>query len=186
MIREYWTELEPRQRRLASFGAAAVAGILILALVVFPLWDARAKMKKSISANTRKLAEMERIEADYAAADAQIARIKSTLVARRADFTLFAYLEQKAAAAGVKGSIRQMNSLQGVKSPSFEESQIDLKLDKITMRQLADFLYQIESPADLIRIRRITVDKMKESPEYLSAQLLVASYTPVSSGSGGP
>lgn len=186
MIREIWKKLEPRQRNFAVICAAALAVILILALVVFPLWDARAKMKKSITANTRKLAEMEKIDADYAVADAQIARIKSAVLSRQADFTLFAYLEKKALAAGVKGSIRQMNSMQGVKSPSFEESLIDLKLEKITIRQLADFLYQIESPAELIRIRRITVTKMKETPEYVSAQMLIASCTPSSPGPGGP
>jgi hypothetical protein len=47
-------------------------------------------------------------------------------------------------------------------------------------------LYQIESPAEMIRIKRINIDKMKESPDYISAQLLIASYTPASGHPGGP
>ncbi len=185
MIKEIWAKLDPRQRTFAACCAAALAVIALLALVVFPLWDGRTKMKKSIAANSGKLAQVEKIDADFAVADAQISRIKSAVITRRADFTLFSYLEKKAVAAGVKGSIRQMNTLQGARSPSFEETLIDLRLEKITVKQLADFLYEVESPAELIRIKRITVDKMKESPDYLSAQLLIASYMPVSMPDSG-
>ncbi|HLZ18357.1 MAG TPA: hypothetical protein VKO67_02020, partial [Smithellaceae bacterium] len=82
--------------------------------------------------------------------------------------------------------IKQMNSIPGVKSASFEESLVDMKLEKITIRQLSDFLYQVESPSEMIRIKRITISKMKESPEYISAQMLIASYSPSGPRPGGP
>jgi len=47
-----------------------------------------------------------------------------------------------------------MNSAKGLSSASFEESLIDMKLEKITIKQLADFLVIAESPADLIRIKK--------------------------------
>jgi len=186
MIRTAWTKLNTKQRYLVALGAAAVAAVLIFELVVFPLWNARVKMKKSIIVSSQRLEEMIRIDADFAVQDAQISRIKERLARRRADFTLYAYLEKKAIAARVKGSIKQMNSAQGAKSPFFQETLIDLRLEKITIRQLADFLYQVETPAELVRVKRITINKMKESPDYLSAQLLIASYTPASPHPGGP
>jgi hypothetical protein len=53
---------------------------------------------------------------------------------------------------------------------------MDMRLEKITIKQLADFLYFVESPADLVRIKKITINKMKESPEYLNAQLQISSF----------
>lgn len=185
MMRAYFAKLDTRQRYLVAVCAIVVIVALVLALAVFPLWDARAKMKKSIATNTKKLEEMVKIDADFATQDAKISRIRKAMASRRADFTLFSYLEKKAITANVKGSIKQMNSMQGIKSPSFEETLIDLKLEKITIKQLADFLYQIESPSEMIKIKRITVDKMKESPDYISAQILIASYSPASPRSGG-
>ena len=41
------------------------------------------------------------------------------------------------------------------------------------MKQLTDFLYLVESPEEMIRVRRISLVKMKESPEYLSALIQV-------------
>ena len=186
MMKDYWTKLDARQRYLAALCAAAVLVALLLELAVFPMWDARSKMKKSITTYSKKLEEVIKIESEFAVSDAKITRIKNTMASRRADFTLFAYLEKKAIAANVRSGIKQMNSMQGVKSPSFEETLIDLTLEKITIKQLTDFLYQIESPSEMIKIKRITVNKMKESPDYISAQLLIASYTPASLRSGGP
>src|SRR5512145_2178940 len=134
MIKAYWTKLDTRQRYLVAFCAAAVAVALLLSFVVFPVWDAQTKMKKSFSSNSKKLEELVKIDADLTAQTAQISRIKQALAMRRPDFTLFSYLEKKAVAAHVRGSIRQMNSMPGVKSPSFEETLIDLRLEKITSR----------------------------------------------------
>ena len=186
MIKAYFANLDTRQRYLIIFCAVALVIALVLAFAVFPMWDARAKIKKTTSSGLKKLEELVKIDADLTAQEAQISRIKQTLASRRADFTLFSYLEKKAVAVNVRGRIKQMSSVPGVKSPSFEETLIDLRLEKITIRQLTDFLYQVESPAEMIRIKRITIDKMKESPEYISAQLLIASYTPASPHPGGP
>ena len=185
MIKEYWIKLDAKQRYIVAFGAAFVLMALVFEFAVFPLLDAKAKMKKSMAAQSRKLEDMIRLDAELTAQEARISQIKSTLTSRGGDFTLFAYLDKKAIAAGVKGSVRQMNSLQGARSSSFEETLMDLKLEKITLKQLTDFLYQVESPAELIRIKRITVTKMKESPDYISVQLLMASYAPVAPRSGG-
>ena len=184
MIRTTWSNLDAKQRVMITGGAAFVIVAILLAFAVFPLWDARAKMKNTILIQSKKLEEIVKIDADVVSQDAKISRIRNSIASRRSDFTLFSYLENKAVLANVKGGIKQMNSVQGI--PSFEETLVALKLEKITIKQLADFLFQIESPSEMIRIKRITVDKMKESPEYISVQLLIASYAPASSRLGGP
>jgi hypothetical protein len=71
-----------------------------------------------------------------------------------------------------------MNSSRGIQSASFEESLIDMKLEKVTIKQLVDFLYYAESPADLVRVKKIHIVKMKDAPEYLSVQLQISSIQP--------
>jgi type II secretory pathway component PulM len=185
MMREFWTKLDVRQRYIVGGGLIFVIVALLLELIIFPHWDARARLKKTTQSQSKKLAQMVKIDADLAASDAKIAGIKNMMASRRTDFTLFAYLEKKAALANVQGRIKQMNSIQGVRFSSFEETLVDLKLEKITIGQLADFLYQIESTAEMIKIKRITINKMKESPEYISVQLLISTYAPLAPSFGG-
>ena len=94
-------------------------------------------------------------------------------------FALLSYLEKRATDAGVKGNIRSMNLLPPVSTGAYEETTVEMKLDKLTMKQLTDFLYQAELPEEMIRIRRISIVKMKESPEYLSALIQVFTYQPL-------
>ncbi len=176
MIKAFWEKLDEKQRIMVAAAGSLVLLILILQLAVVPFWRAKTKLTKSLTANQKKLEEIRLLDAEFTAQEDAMAKIKNVMSTRGDDFTLFAHLERKAAQANVRGRIKQMNSSKGVKSISLEESVIDMKLEKITIKQLADFLYYVESPADLVRIKKITVSKMKESPEYLNAQLQLSSF----------
>lgn len=127
--------------------------------------------------NKKKLNELAVLDREFGKQQAKIAKIKRVMATRTADYSLFSYVEKKAAQAGIQGNIRSMNSFRGAQTASYEESIVDIKLDKITIRQLTDFLYHAESAADLVRVKRITISKMKESPEYLTAQIQLASFS---------
>jgi type II secretory pathway component PulM len=184
MIKTFWDKLDKKQRYLVAGTAAFVLVALIIKLAIFPLWDAKAKIRQALQINQKKLDEVIKLDAEFAGQEAKITKIKNVMSTRKVDFSLFSFLEKKASQAGVRGNIKYMNSSKGAQSAAFEESLIDMKLEKITIKQLGDFLYYAESPADLVRIKRITVNKMKESPEYLSAQLQIASVQALSSRPG--
>ena len=180
MIKTFWEKLDAKQRKLVAGAAILVLIALILEIAVFPFWEAKAKLTKAIQVNQKKLNEMSKLDAEFTLQEAAMSKIKRSMSARSADFTLFAYLEKKAMQANVRGRIKQMNSSKGIQSLSLEESLIDMKLEKITIKQLTDFLYFVESPADLVKIKKIAINKMKESPEYLSAQLQISSFQTMS------
>jgi general secretion pathway protein M len=179
MIKTLWNKLDAKQRKIVAGAAIFVCIALILEIVVFPFAETREKLTKAIKVNQKKLAEINELSTEFALLEAKTAAIKRSVSMHGADFTLFSYLEKKATQANVRGRIKYMNSSRGTQSSSFEESLVDMKLDKITIKQLTDFLYYAESPADLVRIKKITVNKMKESPEYLSAQLQISSLQPL-------
>ena len=158
---------------------------LIFELGIFPFWDAKVRTRQNIRVNQKKLEEIMKLDAEFTRQEEKTAKIKTVMSRRTADFSLFSYLEKKATQAGVRGNITYMNSSRGAQSTIFEESLIDMKLDKITIKQLTDFLYFSESPSELVKIKRITVSKMKESPEYLSAQIKIVSVVALGARQGG-
>ncbi len=176
MIRNLWNKLDDKQRYLVAGAGGLILIALILELAVFPFWDARTRLSKSMQSSQKKLNELIALDAEFAAQESTMNAINRAMAARGADFSLFGYLEKKASQAYVRGRIKQMNSSKGMQSGSMEESLIDMKLEKITIKQLTDFLYYVESPADLVSVKKITVSKMKESPEYLNAQLQISSF----------
>lgn len=180
MIKEFWNKLDAKQQKLVAGAAIFVVIALIMEIAVFPFWEAKKKLAKAINTNQKKLVEISGLAAEFKEMEVKTSAIKRAAMTHGGNFTLFSYLEKKATQANVRGRIKYMNSSRGTQTASFEESLIDMKLDKITVKQLTDFLYFAESPADLIRIKKITISKMKESPEYLSAQIQISSFQPLS------
>jgi len=175
-MKTFWTKLDERQRYLVAGAAVFVLIALLLEIVIFPFLEAKEKLIKAILVNQKKLTEISKLDNEFSLQESRIAGIKKAMSMRNTDFTLFSYLEKKATQANIKRNIKYMNSSRGTQSASFEESLIDMKLDKITIKQLSDFLYFAESPAGLVKIKKIVINKMKESPEYLSAQLQISSF----------
>ena len=74
--------------------------------------------------------------------------IRRVIERRPPGFALLSYLEKRAADAGVKTNIRSMNLLPPVSTGAYEETAVEMKLDKLTMKQLTDFLYLVELPEE--------------------------------------
>jgi type II secretory pathway component PulM len=185
MIKAFWDKLEKKQRYMVVAAAAFVFFALVLELVIFPFGEAVTKAKRQVAANQIKLEEMIQLDAEFARHRYRMAQIKQVMSTRTSEFSLFSYLEKKAIQARVKGNIKQMNASRGMRSSFFEETLVDLRLEKITVKQLAEFLSSVESPAELVRIKRIAVSKAKGSPEYLSVQMQIVCVTAVNPHQGG-
>jgi len=140
-------------------------------------------VRSAIVASEKALRELSVLGADYVVLRARSEKIKRLIERRPPGFALYSYLEKQADQAAVKTNIRSMNPLKSSSAGVYEETTVEMKLDKVTMKQLVDFLYLVESREEMIRIRRASIYKMKESPEYLSVLIQVITYQPLPTGS---
>jgi hypothetical protein len=181
-MKEFWNTLTGSQKYYLTGGAAFVVLVLAFQLVVSPLWDARKRTINAIATNEKALAQMTLLGQEYGILKIRAEAVQRVLSGRSEGFSLFSHLEKKAGEIQLKPHIKYINPLKGVAAGSFEESSVEMKLDSITMRQLTDFLHRVESPKDFIRISKISISKMRESPEYLTATLQVLTYQPSKPG----
>jgi general secretion pathway protein M len=163
-------------------GAVIAGALLLVQFVLLPYGEERQNVRSAIAASEKVLREIGVLGAEYAVLRQRSEEIKQVLARRQPGFSLLPHLEKRAAEAALKGNIGSMNQLKGVPAEAYEETTVEMKLDKLTMKQLTDFLYLVESPEEMIRIRRISIAKMKEHPEYLSALIQVVTYQPLAPG----
>jgi general secretion pathway protein M len=182
-MKEFWNKLTRTQQYYLMGGAAFVVIFLVFQLLIFPLWDTRQKTLNSIRVNEKVLKEMSVLGAEYSVLKERAAAVQQVLASRPQDFTLFSYLEKKAGEIQLKPNIKYINTLKGSVTEVYEESSVEMKLDSMTMKQLTDFLYLAESPKDFVMISKISINKMKESPEYLTATIQVTTFQPSKTGS---
>lgn len=181
-MKEFWNKLTKSKRYYLIGGAAFVAVFLIFQFLIFPLWDTRQKTLNSIKVSEKVLKEMSVLGAEYSILKERSAAVQRVLGSRPQDFTLFSYLEKKAGEIQLKPNIKYINPLKGSVTGAYEESSVEMKLDSMTMKQLTDFLYLAEAPKDFIRVSKISINKMKESPEYLTATIQVTTFQPSKTG----
>jgi general secretion pathway protein M len=182
-MRQFWDQLTTSQKRMVTVGLVFAGGVLLVQLIIVPYFEARQKVRSAIVAGEKSLRELTTLGAEYGILRQRSEEIRRASERRPPGFTLFSYLEKRAGEAAVKTNIRSLSPLVLAPTGGYEETAAEMKLDKLTMKQLTDFLYQVESPEEMIRVRRITIAKMKESPEYLSALIQVSTYQPQSARS---
>jgi hypothetical protein len=182
-MRHFWDQLTKSQKLTVTAGLIVAVAVLLVQFAVVPYFEARQTVRRAIGANEKVRRELGVLGEEYGIIRQRTEEIRQVIQRRPPGFALLSHLEKRAGDAGVKTNIRSMNPLPSAPAGTYEETAVEMKLDKLTMKQLTDFLVLVESPEEMIRVRRLSLVKMKESPEYLSALIQVSTYQSLSPGS---
>lgn len=175
-MKKYWDNLGSREKLYILAGTGIVILIVLVQFAILPFWEERERVAKAIDAQEKILREMNAQLVEYRVLKRDMDAIQRAMAARPPNFTLYAFVEQKAREAGVRPNVKAINPSRGGSSGTYEEAMADVTLEKITLRQLVQFLYHADSPRDAVRVRKLTVRKSTESPEYLAATVQLATY----------
>lgn len=185
-MKKYWNNLGRRERVAILGGAGIVLAILLVQFAVVPFWEEKARVARALDVQEKVLEEMNAQLAEYRLIQRDMDAIQKALASRPPDFTLYGFVERKTRESGVRQNVRAINPSRGVSAGAYEETIADVSLEKITMRQLVQFLYRADSPRDAVRIRKLTVRQSLESPEYLTATVQLATYQAATAPGPGP
>lgn len=175
-MKEFWNKLGGRQKKTVIAGAAVVALIIFLQFAFLPFIEGKKKMKRSIALNEATLKEVYRLESEYASIKQSVSAIQAALAKRSPDFSLFSFVEKKAGETGVSGNMKSLQPSRPVPAGSFEEVAADIKLEKVTLKQVVDFLAATESADQAIALKKLMVSRNSDNPEYLSVQMQLVTF----------
>jgi len=166
-------QLGKREKLFVQLAVFAVALFCLLQFGIFPVLADRKRLQQSISAKEKGLAEMVRLSREYAALKQQSHTAENVIRKRPPGFTLFSFLEKAADKAGVKRHIKYMKPSSSKGQGGWKETMVEMKLDKISLKRLMDYLYSIELSRNAIQIRRCAVTDNKGEKGTLDAVLQV-------------
>lgn len=165
-----------REKLLVSMAACAVAIFLLLEFLIFPFIDKREVLIRGIEAKKAALEELAALRARYLAYKAGAEGIGDRIQRRQKGFNLFSFLEQAAGRSGVKDHIKYMRPSVLKGSGPFAESMVEMNLDNITLAQLVAYLYVIESPKDVVGIKRMSIKDSESESGYLDVIIQVVTF----------
>jgi general secretion pathway protein M len=170
-------QLAKREKYLVAAGVIVVVLALVIQLLIVPFFEKRERYKNSVTAKQNNLQEMLVLREQYLMLQQDADILSRRLQERPRNFTLFSFLENAAGKAGVKDNIKYMKPSASTGQGPFKESLVEMKLERITLRQMVSYLKLIESPDNLVSIKRISIQSNKKETQFLDAILQVLTFT---------
>jgi len=185
-MKTFWNNLGAREKLYILAGTGIVILIVLVQFAILPFWQERERVAKAIDAQEKILREMNAQLAEYRLLKRDMDTLQKAMASRPPNFSLYSFVERKAREAGVRPNVKAINPSRGMSAGNYEEAMADVSLEKITLRQLVQFLYHADSPQDAVRVRKLNVRKSMESPEYLAATVQLATYQAATGSRTGP
>ena len=170
-------QLAKREKYLVALAGIVIVFALVIQLVIMPFWEKREHYKNSVTVKQNNLAQIGALRQEYLLLQQDSDTLAQRLASRSKNFTLFSFLEKAAGAAGVKDNIKSMKPSASTGRGPFKESLVEMKLERITLGQMVDYLKLIESPTNLVSIKRIAIQSNKKEIQFLDVVLQVLTFT---------
>jgi general secretion pathway protein M len=167
--------LQRREKMAVMLASAALVIFLILELIIFPIIDRRTRLHSLINSQKLTLAEMQSKQEQYNALTRNTRDMENRLKRRAKNFTLFSLIDQLAGKNGIKTNIASMKpNTANLKNSPYGLSTVEMKINALTMDQLAPFLHGIENNNNMVWIKRLSISKGGKNDRLLDVVLQVA------------
>ena len=160
-----------REKLLVWLSVCAVAIFFLLQFIIFPVLEKKSFLERGVKAKEAGLREILKLRDEYETYKKDTYGIQDILGKRKKGFTLFSFLEKAAGEAGVKSHIKYMKPSASKGTGTFKESMVEMKLEGITLQQLVDYLYLVQSRENAVTVKRLSITESKEAAGYLNAIL---------------
>ncbi len=167
--------ISSRDRMMLTVGGVSVLLFLVLQFAIFPLMDKRDRLRQGIAAREKALVEMKELQVQYQQLHSKANILLDQLVGRQSGFSLFSFLEQMAARSEVKKNISYMKPSETADDGPFKEVLVEMKLQAVSLKQLVDFLELVESPENVVALKRVSIQENKKEAATLDVILQVVS-----------
>ncbi len=170
-------KLEKREKQVVTAGVVFLVCFAVFHFLVSPLLQARQQTQKALLHKKEDIQKISQLQEEYYKLQNQAVNIEGRLQQRSPSFSLFSFIEEKATKAKVKQQINSMTPSTSEGEGALRESRVDLKLERISLQQLVDFLKEIESAKDIVVIKRISVQENSREDGALDAVMQIITFT---------
>ena len=117
---------------------------------------------------------MQKLQSEYAALTQSEKTSKSRFRRRPKGFKLYSFLDRLAGKSGIKDRIIYMKpSKKAQKNSPYKISRVEMKLEAISLEQLTNYLYGVETSPNMVDITKISISKKDKKQGLLTAVLQV-------------
>ncbi|MDD3080712.1 MAG: hypothetical protein PHW17_00630 [Desulfobacterales bacterium] len=164
-----------RREKIIVYAAAGFLGLfIIIQFGIVPLMEKRSRLMRGIEVKAIVLEQITALRAEYEAMRSQEDMALERYENRSPDFTLFAFMDQLAGETRIKDHIEYMKPAKTEQKDSpYKISQVEMKLQNITLKQLATYLFRIEASDQMVSVKRMSITKKGKNEKFVDWVLQV-------------
>ena len=166
--------LSRREKLFVLAGGLSILATLLWLGVIAPYRDAVSRLDARIAAAQRDRREMELLRQTIAELRRNIQNAEKK-ISRSGDFSLFAFFEKQVLDIARKENLVHMLPQTPSVRDGFEETSLEVKLEKITLDQMVRLLFAVENADALLQVRNLRIKKRPDKSTLLDVTLNVAS-----------
>jgi hypothetical protein len=170
-------KVNPREKLLLIAGGVVLFFILYYLLAVDMALSRRQKLMLGIAEQKNEIMKIQVLKQKWEEIEASRQDAKGKLSHRPKDFTLLSFLERISRESNIQDKIRYMKPLTPTeenKSPTQLEG-IETEIEGLDIKELVNFLYQIEYSGNLLSIKRIKIQRSSKT-QLLKVTLQINTY----------
>ena len=138
-------------------------------------------MTRSISRQEKVLQELTALNTQYQSLKGGRDLLQQVMARRNPDFTMASHLERIINETNMKSCIQDFQSTKLPGAKGYDLTRTEIKITRVTMKQLIPFLYLAESAEYGIWIEQIAITKNPADASYLNATVALKTYEKTSS-----
>lgn len=165
----------PREQTFALVGAAIVV-VLIIVLPIFVATSRINRLEKDLTEGKRQFRDVMQAIDSYNAKKTELSVLQQTLSGGY-DSSISTTIESIADKNGMKDQIDSLKAKATAPSDLIEESAVDVRLRRVELKPLIDFLYAIENDPDkMLRVKSLNIKPRFDNKKQLDVSLTVSTY----------
>ncbi len=169
-----FNKLNKRERYAIMMGVGVVGIFLIVQFIIEPIFSKTEQKKKTLQTKSVMLEQMRQWQAQYDGLTQKANVSKSRFRNRQKGFTLYSFLNRLTGEAGIKDRLSYMKpSKKVLKNSPYKLSRVEMKLDAVTLEQLTNYLYKVETSKNMVDIKKISISKKDKKQGLITAVLQV-------------
>jgi general secretion pathway protein M len=167
-------KLTQREKYSIYAVSGTVCLFIIMQLVVFPMFDKRKRLRKTLRVETKLLQEMMALKSEHDALMRRAGVSEVQFKNREKGFTLFSFLDKLSGKAAIKDRITYMKpSTVEQKNSPYKTSRVEMKFRGLTLKQLTSYLHMVETSKNMVRIKRLSISKDGKREGFIDAVIQV-------------
>jgi len=165
-------QMSRRERVMVLAASVAVVLVAVWLGVVEPYRSAMWKLENQINSRSDSLVEVRDLQREIRMLRQQLSQVSGR---QEMDGPLFSYVEKLTDQAGVRDNLLSMRPQQSTQQGEYRQQQVELRMEKLSLSQLVQFLYAIEYSAQGVQIKSMRIKRRFEDHSSLDVNLSIFS-----------